>query len=665
MVTRSLRQIHLDFHTSPLITNLATAFDPADFAHTLRQAHVDSVTCFAKCHHGMSYYPTSIGVRHPGLTRDLLGEQIAACHTEGIKAPVYLSVVWDEHAAAHHPEWRQVTVDGRLAGRQPFEAHGWRYLCMNSPYLDYVAAQTAELLDAYALDGLFFDIVMETEPACVCERCLVLMDELGLDPTRPQDLRQKARIVAQRAMARLTALVHARQPEASIFYNSRLRFGADPDTSSAAELRFQTHVEIESLPSGGWGYNHFPLYARVFSQYDRPMLGMTARFHKTWSDFGGLKSHAALSYECMRMLAAGAGCSIGDQLHPRGALEKPVYARIGQVYERVRALEPFLIGATPMAEIGVLITSDADAPGGLASRSDEGALRMLMEEHAQFALLDRAADLRPFKLIIAPDAVQFDAALAANVADYLNNGGAMLLSHRSGLRPDGAAFMLDTIGVRVQGALPTIPTYLRLDPAFAEAGSAPIPGIDHVLYDDGLAVLPEADTTTLGTIVAAYFTRSWRSFSSHHQAPPAAPTPYAGITRHGQVIYLAHPLFRAYAEHGAPVYRQIIATALRLLLPEPLLVGPLPTTVEATVQRQGARQTIHLLHYVPQRRAPGLDIVEDALPIAPTTVALRVARPPRRVYLAPDGPDLASRYADNYCQIELPLIIGHAVVVVE
>ena len=40
------RQIHLDFHTSPLIPNIAAEFDADEFVRMLKLGHVDSVTCF-------------------------------------------------------------------------------------------------------------------------------------------------------------------------------------------------------------------------------------------------------------------------------------------------------------------------------------------------------------------------------------------------------------------------------------------------------------------------------------------------------------------------------------------------------------------------------------------------------------------------------------------
>ena len=54
------RQIHLDFHTSGHIPDIGIDFDPEEFAATLKKAHVNSVTCFGRCHHGYIYHKTDI-----------------------------------------------------------------------------------------------------------------------------------------------------------------------------------------------------------------------------------------------------------------------------------------------------------------------------------------------------------------------------------------------------------------------------------------------------------------------------------------------------------------------------------------------------------------------------------------------------------------------------
>jgi hypothetical protein len=64
------RQVHLDFHTGPAIPDVGTEFDPRQFASVMKKAHVNSVTLFAKCHHGHLYYNTKRAERHPGLKKN-------------------------------------------------------------------------------------------------------------------------------------------------------------------------------------------------------------------------------------------------------------------------------------------------------------------------------------------------------------------------------------------------------------------------------------------------------------------------------------------------------------------------------------------------------------------------------------------------------------------
>ena len=73
------RQVHLDFHTSECIPEIGSAFDKKQFQDALKTGHVNSITVFAKCHHGWSYYPTKVNEMHPHLEFDLLKAQLDAC----------------------------------------------------------------------------------------------------------------------------------------------------------------------------------------------------------------------------------------------------------------------------------------------------------------------------------------------------------------------------------------------------------------------------------------------------------------------------------------------------------------------------------------------------------------------------------------------------------
>ena len=182
------RQVHLDFHTSEAIQGIGARFEPKEFARTLSRASVDSVTCFARCHHGWLYYDSQAYPQniHPHLeNRNLLREQIEACHKEDIRVPIYITVQFDHHIASKHPEWTILSPDGSLYETKPFEAGFYRYLCLNTPYKEYIKDITREILETLPVDGLFFDIIFYRE--CVCSHCMEGMIKEGYDPEVKQD----------------------------------------------------------------------------------------------------------------------------------------------------------------------------------------------------------------------------------------------------------------------------------------------------------------------------------------------------------------------------------------------------------------------------------------------------------------------------------------------
>jgi hypothetical protein len=656
------RQVHLDFHTPGQIPDVGADFDAKQFAQTVVDAHIDSMTVFSKCHHGFSYHPTDVGVVHPSLKFDLMGAQIEALHGAGVRAPIYISVGWDEVMADVHPEWRQVDASGRFVGRGPREIPGWRLMDLASPYAAYVLAQTKEVLERYGpVDGIFFDIVRQEQGAHYNAFRRDRMRQDGVDPADEAAAMAWALNVEREFMARAHALVMDYGKEATVFFNSRLRPDRDPEAGSRAELPFYSHVEIESLPSGLWGYNHYPLFANYFQTLGHPLLGMTGIFHTAWGDFGSLKTELALRYECARMLASGAACSIGDQMHPRGVLDTAAYRRIGEVYANVEALEPWSIGAEAIQEIGVLMAETGPRFHTFGRDIDEGVMRMLLELHRPFQFLDAAADLSPYKVIIVPDDRPFDEELAAKVQAYLDSGGALLVTNRGGLTPAGDRFALD-FGVEYVGAAPHSPDYL----VAGEALGAPLTDYPLALYERGSQVRATG-AKVLANVGYPYFTRSAEQQMSHRHTAYDRVSDDPAVTERGTVIYCHSPLFGAYRVHAVPAYRELVARLLERLTPEPVLVAPdLPTTAEAALLRQpgeGNRIVLHLINVLPQRRGAEIDIVEDILPLYDVRVGVRLDTPIQEATLAPSGETLATTTADGVTWVTVPKVEGHQVVV--
>ncbi|MFA6291687.1 MAG: alpha-amylase family protein [Victivallales bacterium] len=650
------RQIHLDFHTGPNILDVGKDFDADAFADQLVEARVNSVTLFAKCHHGHLYYNTKHPARHPGMKKDLnlLGEQVEALHKRGIRAPIYLSVQCDEFAANTHPEWRVVLPENKLAG-SPLDAC-WHIVDMSSPYQDYLADQLSEVLKLFRpVDGIFLDMCWDQQS--ISTWALAGMSKANLNPEKEEDRIAYSHKVSLNYMARYKGIVDkaSGKKEAPVAFNSR------PLWNMAEEKKFLRHIEIEALPTGGWGYMYFPLNVRFARTFGLPTLGMTGRFHKSWADFGGLKPQAALMYECCQMLAHGARCSVGDQLHPRGTLDAGVYDMIGSVYSHVEACEPWCDGAKPVTDIAVLRAPE----GGYHTKpgnANEGAVRALTQLGYQFDFIALNSSFDAYKTIIVPEGVTVAPELASRLKTFVSKGGSVLFSGQAGFDSEGKPVLGELQGVSNAGESPFTCTYMRFQGDFAKGIAA---NSDHVMYEKGLRLKAKPGAEGFVRIIEPYFERSWEHFSSHNQTPGDKISPYVAAVRKGQIITCAFPVFKTYGSHGNLASRHLIAKMMGLLLPEPLLRVSAPSFVETTVTRQAKRTIVHLLSYAPVRRTPNLDIVEEASLVRDLPISLRLPNAPKKVMLQPAGEEISFKYNKGYAELVLPELNGHAMIVFE
>lgn len=620
------RQIHLDFHTSPHIPDVASEFDAREFARTFKRAHVNSVTVFAKCHHGMSYYPTKTGTRHPALRgRDLLGEMVEALHHEGIRAPIYTTVAWEEDVARRFPEWLQLKEDGTFArwadpnGSKVYPGAWWFNNFLHPDYLEYMEAHVRELLGNYEVDGLFFDIVFFHERACWSPSSVKFREKHGLTG---RDAATQARFecAAQSEFARhFTRLIRGVNRKATIFYNSSIPIWTDGNGGAHARHESQTHWEVESLPSGHWGYFHFPRLGRSLEKWGKPWLGMTGRFQRMWGDFGGLKPVPALEYESFRSQALGGGNSVGDQLPPRGALDLGAYNLIGEVYAQWEMAEPFYAGSKQLAQVAIVAPGGAGLEPALSDKALEGAIQMCEEAHYEAAVVDDTADLGDFDLVILPDMVSLTATLAKRLSLFLKNGGKLILSDQSGFAADGRS-KISGLPLRRLGKIDLEPTYWRARSSFSPA----LARSDRVVYLPGSVVNASGRGFRVAVDrVLPYFPRTDLTFCSHFQTPPQANAERLPAVVLGRnFAYFADPIFREYRQYGNIAVRDGWREAMRGLVGAARFGDGLPSTILSVPRRRSSDLIITLLHYIPVRKALEVDMIEERMSFAGEALSL-------------------------------------------
>lgn len=655
----NLRQVHLDFHTSEKISGIGKDFSKENFQEALKIGHVNSITVFSKCHHGWAYHPSEANQMHPGLDFDLLGAQIEAAHEIGVKTPVYLSAGLDEKYAIHHPEHLVRTRNDSNLVPEGFEIAAYHKLCLNTPYLDTLLDQITEVLENYDADGIFLDIVC-VQP-CYCATCRNQLIAEGKDPYDYDNVMELAERVYAEYARRVRETIDKVRPGLPVFHNGgHIRRGRR-DLAHA-----NTHLELESLPTGGWGYDNFPVsasYARVLGM---DFLGMTGKFHTSWGEFGGFKHPNALRYETALSVANGAACSVGDQLHPYGKMELASYELIGAGYKEIEEKEEYLIGARNLTEIAVFGTEALDnynhgnsGAGGVISTSDSdaGCGRMLLEGKYLFDYVDADTDLSKYKVVILPDSITTEGELAEKLRRFVAQGGKLLASGKSGTDLSGG-FAFD-FGAEFVGENEYNPTYVR--PGFEISG---LRNSAYLMYAKSY-VIKNVTGDALGSCENPFFNRTYEHFCSHKHAPNNPDDSFVAVSQGKDGAYIGWDIFEDYATTGCFIAREIVTHVLDRLLGDKLITAELPSSGVVTLTQQNDRRIVHLLNANPVERGNGINVIEDIMPVLNTAVSVKVDKPTRRVYLAPQGEDIEFAEKNGRVDFVVDSFECHQMIVIE
>jgi hypothetical protein len=434
-----------------------------------------------------------------------------------------------------------------------------------------------------------------------------------------------------------------------VWFNSR------PKTNLHEEKKFLRHIEVEALPTGGWGYSYLPYVARFVRPLGLPTLSQTGRFHRSWGDNAALKPQAALKYECCQILSRGLSNGVGDLLHPSGRVNEETYRLIGGVYAHISACEPFVAGGQHLAEVAVVVDpwlGDNPGPAGV------GAVRALQQLRQQFDIVPPDADLGSYRVVVLPETTRVDERLCGSLRDFLSAGGGLIVSGRAALDQAGQP-VLEELGIEVHGLSPYSHVFLRPFSELQKVTAA----FDTVMYERGFRMTPRENAQVLCGVVEPYFERSYEHFSGHSYTPPRDLSEYAAVTQSGRVITFAVPLLQAFGQHANVPYRELLGGCLDRLLPRPLLRAGGPVHLETAIVRKNGTVVVHLLSFLPSRQAEDLDVVHDPFPLVDVPVSLRMEQAPLSAVLQPSGQSLELHYEDGYATTRVTVTDGHAMLV--
>lgn len=653
------RQIHLDFHTSEHIDSIGHLFDKKQFQEALKVGKVNAINVFAKGHHSWSYYPTKIGTPHPKLEFDLLEAQIEACRGIGVEVFAYFTVGWSANDVLNHPEWAVVRKDGSNAYRDmkrnlgPNESfNGWEYLEPSGPYADLIYAQTEELIKNYDLDGIWYDI---HSPEFLNFNAWSLQDyeQRGIDVEDSLAVQRRTNEKYNEFFRRTSEIIKENKPDATIYYNGTTRAynSRNIEDYKYNFFKYNTKHDLEDLPTAWGGYDIFPWRSKYFSNTGKDIVAMSGKFHKAWGEFGGFKHKDALLYEAASMVAFGASCNIGDQLHPSGEMDRATYKNIGYAYDYVEKIEDYGVGAEHVARTGLYIGEDLPAI--------EGTVGMLLEKQINFDVVNTLKDWSDVETLIITSGGVLEQDVQ-KVQDFVKNGG-KVVAMADGIWHNNKPIV--DIGADFLGpAVYDIDYTVVKEPVSQGLVTSPF-----LNYTAALRISPHSNTEVLATIREPFFSRTIDHYSSHKNTPyKLNDAEHPSVIRNGNVIYIAHDLDRQYSKEGAGIHRDLFYNVWQLLGQAPMIKTTLPSMgrVNLLHQQDQDRYVVHMMYASPIQRG-SVRVIEDLVPLYDVPLTVDFPHQIKEVYLVPSGQVLETRIEENRLKVVIPELRCHTAVVFE
>ena len=674
------RMLHIDAHFGAC-KEVYRDFDADAAADMIAEAGFQMVCYFAVCHAGYSYYPTDIGVVHPGLKRDFTGEMTEALKKRGIRRMLYMKSGFDRQYQKSHPDSVYNSDPGQWTVDESTIGDG-SVICLNSNWADDIQIpQVKEILSRYDVDGLFTDIVLQQylHSTCYCQYCreAYARDIGGEIPTSNDDphvfaYRHWSNSMMETYMDKFCRAAIEVKPDVSVTHNYAwlTRY---PKTAPSYVRQIMWDPPPPSNGLYAWNLS-------VEARYLGTLPGISWGLHNTrgnsWGDYS-LRETAAYKQEVAIQLAAGGRSLLSDDAYPSGNPDPAVMARYGEVNRRTEALEPYLKGCCPVPEAAVLhsaesiwsheaLTPSPAWQAGPAYYPVNGAHKALIESHVQMNILNSdtlVKTLGDYRLLVLPDQRILNDAECAAIEKFVTGGGSLLVTGETSLHdadnnPRKEFALAKLLGVTYLGKQQSPRCYFRTDTSLAEYG---IPVMD-IQGGREYARVGEVSGKVLASLIPS---------TSAKQAPGGDPIgPGITFNRYGKgtVVYCAPKLFHSYFQFGNAGYRRMFQWMLDQAYPEQdrlVVLKNTPINVEMFLNSRGDERFIHLVNYTGDKREAGAPVVQDMMTVHGIVVRAKADSRPKRITLVPEGRDIAFSYSDGWVEFPAEPLDIHSVYRIE
>ena len=622
------RSVLLDFHYPEWDPRIAAGADAKEIVSSFVRADVNRAVFYMKDIFGNAYYPTKTGHIHNNFkNRDFFNECVTEARRNSLSVIVECIIVWDTYCAKAHPEWVMVDSKGNPQNT------GLGYMCYNSGYKDYLFNMVREVIEAYDIDGFFFDMLIyawagEWVLTCYCDNCKKLFEEefghkMPTEPTWNDEWRHflDFRYKSNERFARdLVNMIKKTDRKLTVTFNYHgapycdWRIGQRPVQHSA----FADYGVGEAY-TGQFGIPYTSLYPRFLRGLveGRPYEVATFRFNRNW-DYT-VKPVAHLQYEIMTYLANGANALIVDQPGYDGKIDQVVYDRIGQVYAEAKEKTPLFQGYQPLKHVALYYsakTRDWYARETMEKYqlSFNGAFKAILESHISVDILfDETIELtrlQKYPVLFLANVAILDEKEIEIITEYVNSGGVLIATDDTSLydingeRQDDFG-LANLFNAHFKDKTETTYNYFQLPSGLFSDGIHP--KYDMLLLGPGNVV--DSNGETFGDLKISFFDRTSDKVISHGVHPAfkrVSPAIVLNEYGKGKVAFVPFKLDASYASNSMlGEHRILMKNLIRELTPEPVIEVDAPLNVEAvvTTNKNESEFLVHLIGFNATRQA--------------------------------------------------------------
>ncbi len=711
----------LQFNIEDALSYGADRVTGRDIVELAERLGANTITFFARDAWGRAYYDSRLARKSEKLgPRDLLREVLEEAGRRGIAVIPMVGHTTNPELYSRHPEWAQRDREGRVIAmdtdpeRAPRGKATWPLMCLNTPFLEHVAAEVGEVME-YGVDGVFLDsfrYMPDADRACFCETCRrKYREETGRElPFREEDedfyrdaYRWRVGVNVE-ALRRVSGEVH-RRGGVLVYNNHPLSWRGRANTIAEhardyVDVFFAECSEADYQPPGFIA----EMVKLTRALTGKPVWASRNSFHMSLTT----QETSPLAVRMgVREAFAGGGWPL-VLLFSSTFLNGFEAEAVSQAFREVERLEEYMDGAEPLPYVAVAWSNRTRDWAGSAmaphvADAYRGFYYLLMTNglpvnYVSDTCLDTGC-YKEYRGIVLAGVESMSRAAASALSRHLEGGGGLVATFNTGMRDESGHPLEDTLlsgplGLGFDGILEMPWGYLRVeerhpvtaglagrtllmgdyDREFVERRVPPRMG-----WHVRVSRVPR-EARVLGRVVTPRGEYGYEYENGRSPPPPGEVLDVAGLVAGGRWVYFSGQPGRAWWRQGSPLLGRLLMNAVLYAAGEPPVRVRSGGFVELEAYVREGEVLVHLLNHtyadrLVTGRAAAVNRMWTSTPEAvhpPTRVAplgdVRVELrgfEVKRAYEPLTGRELRVSNGGGSVSVELPRLDEYTFIVVE